>query len=135
MSQVFANSRSLAELMADQKQRADAAEIAYKSQFAHAERLALERNKVYQERNCLVAALSKLWISDTPGSCWLAHHPDDPSWDKEWLTIVFFDLPQTGQMCWHIHDLELPAFAHLSWGPNTWDGHTTEQKYARLEKL
>ena len=98
---------------------------------------ALERNRVYQERNCLLAALTKLIDAGTDhaGTAWLSHHPDDPSWDPEWLTIVFIDTPVTGQMSWHIHERELPAFAHLPWGPNNWDGHTTEQKYERLGKL
>lgn len=49
--------------------------------------------------------------------------------------IVCIDSELTGQMSWHIHDLEIPMFSHLKWGANTWDGHTTEQKYERLGKL
>lgn len=110
---------------------------AFKAQGALAVQNALERNKVYQERNCLLAAFTKLVDAGTDhaGSAWLAHHPDDPAWDKEWLTIVFVNTPATGQMTWHIHERELPMFAHLSWGPNDWDGHTTEQKYERLGRL
>jgi len=42
----------------------------------------------------------------------------------------------TGQMTWHIHDSELPMFDHLGRASvNTWDGHTTEEKYERLAEL
>lgn len=118
-----------------QQKMFDKAYGAYKEQHAAAERLVLERNKLYQERNCLVAALSKMWEGPGDWRAWLARHPDDPTWEPEWMTIVFFDSPVTGQMSWHIHELELPMFAHLSWGKNEWDGHTTEEKYDRLGKL
>lgn len=88
-----------------------------------------QKNEAYAERNMLVAALSKVFGS------WLAHHPEeDKEWEDEWRTIVFVELP-TGQASWHIHDSERPLFAHLDWGPNKWDGHTTDQKYERLAAL
>lgn len=84
---------------------------------------------VYTERNALVCALSKLWPS------FLMDHPStDDSWDPEWRNIVCIHAP-VGQLTWHIHDRELPMFAHLHRAPNHWDGHTTEEKYARLARL
>lgn len=88
-----------------------------------------ERDAVYSERNQLVAALSKVFPS------YLARHPDDGEWDEDWRWIVFVKLP-TGQASWHIHDSELERFAHLKEAEATfWDGHSTEEKYRRLEAL
>lgn len=88
------------------------------------------KDGAYSERNQLVAALSKVF----PAS--LERHPeDDKDWEDDWRWIVFIDLP-AGQCSWHLHDSELPRFAHLKRGKGrAWDGHTTEEKYARLEAL
>ena len=67
----------------------------------------------------------------------LERHPDsDTTWDDDWRWIVFIDLP-TGQASWHINDSELDWFVHLKRYPdqNTWDGHTTTEKYARSHGL
>lgn len=90
---------------------------------------AVERDRVYAERNKLVCALSKLWPSH------LAQHPaSDTSWDPNWRNIVCIHSP-VGQLCWHIMDSELPMFEHLKLKANDWDGHTTEAKYERLASL
>lgn len=88
-----------------------------------------ERDAAYHERNLLVSALSKLFPSHL-----MLHPEDDSGWDPEWLNIVCIDGP-SGQMTWHIHSSELPEFDHLDVQPNNWDGHSTEEKYKRLEKL
>jgi len=94
------------------------------------ERLVLEKDGAYRERDRLVAALSKLLPS------FLARHPDsDTEWDADWRWIVFVDAP-AGQLSWHIHDSELPMFDHLErLEGEHWDGHTTPQKYERLAAL
>ena len=79
-----------------------------------------EKNNAYSERNQLVAALSKLFPSHL--------------WNEGWRWIVCIELP-AGQASWHIHDGEIGLFEHLSERPNNWDGHTTEEKYERLNKL
>lgn len=43
--------------------------------------------------------------------------PKEPEWP-----VAFIELP-TGQVSWH-----MPQF------PNKWDGHTAEQKYARIRE-
>lgn len=87
------------------------------------------RDRVYSERNKVVAALSKVFPA------WLDEHQNvDSFWDQEWKNIVYINLP-TGQVSWHIHASELQYFAHLKSEGDPWDGHTTEEKYARLEKL
>jgi hypothetical protein len=93
--------------------------------------LTVQQHKIanaYTERNALVAALSRLYPSH------LMRHGDDPSWDPEWLWIVCIETP-VGQMSWHLHEPHLSMFTHLTEGPNTWDGHTTGEKYARLARL
>lgn len=88
-----------------------------------------QKDAAYEERNRLVAALTKRFPA------YLARHPEyDESWEDDWRWIVFVDLP-TGQVSWHIHDSERHRFAHLRVDANRWDGHTTEEKYQRLEAL
>lgn len=96
---------------------------------ARAQITALEQQKdgAYHERDQVVAALSKCFPA------WLSRH-EGGEWDDDWRNIVFLGLP-TGQASWHIHDSELPLFAHLQRGAETWDGHTTEEKYRRLATL
>lgn len=96
---------------------------------AEVERLTRAKDGAYGERNALVVALSKLF----PAS--LERHPAEEEWDDDWRWIVFIDLP-TGQATWHIHDIELPYFAHLARDTGRkWDGHSTPEKYARLAAL
>jgi hypothetical protein len=85
-----------------------------------------EKDNAYTERNKLVAFISKLYPSH------LARHLEDPNWDADWMNIVFIDTP-AGQLSWHIHDSELSLFDHIEYGENNWDGHTTEEKYDRLQ--
>jgi hypothetical protein len=91
-----------------------------------------KRNAAYQERAAVVAALSK---------CFPAHLTRHEvgigeSWDEDWRTIVCIHFPDpTGQCTWHIHDSEVALFSHLEVTENDWDGHTTEEKYARLAVL
>ena len=108
------------------------------SRHAAVETLELAKDNAYSERDRLVAALSKLLPSH------LAKHPaSDTSWERDWMNIVCIHLPgpvnnSYRQATWHIHDSELPWFAHLVDGNikcHGWDGHTTEEKYQRLDAL
>ena len=91
-------------------------------------RLKDEKNAAYHERNLLVAHLSALFPSS------LERHPEtDTDWEDDWRWVVYIALP-TGQVSWHIHDSELAEFDHLPrFDGREWDGHTTKQKYERLE--
>lgn len=85
-----------------------------------------KRNAAYRERDQLVAALSKQFDAH------LARHSGE--WEDDWRNIVCIHLP-TGQATWHIHDSELPLFAHLACTDDHWDGHSTEEKYRRVNAL
>jgi len=84
-------------------------------------------NAVYRERDQLVAALSKLFPS------WLG--PVDDA-EPGWTGAIYIQLP-TGQVSWHIPDEEAATlFAHVpADASRRWDGHTTPEKYARLNAL
>lgn len=87
------------------------------------------KNTAYSERNWLVCALSKCFPSH------LCRHPEsDTEWENDWRWIVCVHGP-TGQMTWHIHDSERSMFHHLPVSEQHWDGHSTEEKYRRLEAL
>lgn len=98
-------------------------------------RLAEEKDGAYRERDQLVAALSKIYPA------WLERHPkEDEAWEDEWRWIVFVEIPtkdgRPGQLSWHIHDSELSYFDNLERRQgNSWDGHTTEEKYERLRLI
>ncbi len=88
------------------------------------------KDNAYAERDRLVAALSKLFPA-----CLARHDAADLAWDDDWRWIVFITLP-SGQASWHIHDSELPMFAHLPRSERMlWDGHDTPEKYRRLAAL
>ena len=87
-----------------------------------------DRDSVYEERDRLVAALSKCYSSHLARHSW-------PDWEDDWRNIVCVHLP-TGQAAWHIHDSELDMFEHLAASDAAcfYDGHSTEEKYARLAR-
>ena len=95
-----------------------------------------ERDAAYRERNQVVAALARAVVA-AGGRAWLAKHKEDPTWDPEWTNIVFIEpAPRgVGQMSWHLHDSDVALFAELEPGENTWDGHSTPEKYERLALL
>ena len=86
-----------------------------------------ELNSVYAERNKLVCALSKLFPSGIKKTV-------INGWDEAWHNCVYIDLP-TGQVSWHIHDREIKQFSHLGPYKGEWDGHSTHEKYRRLDEL
>jgi hypothetical protein len=86
------------------------------------------KDQAYWERNQLVCALSKVFPA------WLEKN-HYPGVDPEWENVVFIDLP-TGQASWHINTDEMGVFEHLSFIPgDSWDGHSTEEKYKRLASI
>lgn len=86
-----------------------------------------EKDGAYEERNRVVAALSKVFPA-------VRTRTDIEGWDPEWHGCVYIDLP-TGQASWHFHDRDAWMFDHLPERHVEWDGHTTEEKYQRLASL
>jgi hypothetical protein len=79
---------------------------------------------VYRERAHLLAHLATIYP---------AHFETDPA-EPDW-PVLHLNLP-TGQCCWHISPDDLHLFGHVETEPgNTWDGHTTEEKYRRIDQL
>jgi hypothetical protein len=79
---------------------------------------------VYRERAHLVAHLAAVYPSV------MGIDPAEPDWP-----VVYIETT-AGQLSWHIAPDDLPLFAHVEWSVSAvWDGHTTQQKYARLDVL
>lgn len=90
------------------------------------------KDAAYLERNRVVAALAKTVIT-AGGVAGIARTAIE-GWSDDWHGCVYIDLP-TGQASWHYHDSHAWLFADLPPYLGKWDGHTTDEKYARLEAL
>lgn len=83
---------------------------------------------VYAERNQCVALIARMAsiMGDRVG---LRTSSDfEPGWQK----CIMIDLP-SGQVSWHLKDSELPLFDFPDY-PDPWDGHSTEEKYRRVNE-
>lgn len=80
-------------------------------------------DSVYRERSHLVALLASMYPS-TIGY----HDPQEPDW-----AVVTVWLP-TGQVSWHVAPDDMDLFGHVrQTDVSDWDGHTTEEKYGRID--
>lgn len=80
---------------------------------------------IYRERAHLVAFLTTLYPSV---GCYNSQD------DREYC-VVYVETP-VGQMAWQIHPDDMDLFDGLSIVPNhNWDGHTTEEKYRKLQNF
>lgn len=87
------------------------------------------KGQAYWERNQILAALTDFMTAH------LCRHPEeDKEWEDDWRWIVCVH-GDFGQMTWHIHDDDKKYFEHLPIQGNHWDGHSTPEKYQRLEKI
>jgi hypothetical protein len=75
-----------------------------------------EIDPAYYERNKLVRFLASLFPAGIAHNC------------------VYIDTPE-GQLSWHYHDEEAHLFSALPPYEKPWDGHSTLEKYLRLERL
>ncbi|MFD7507905.1 hypothetical protein ACFV5N_00955 [Streptomyces sp. NPDC059853] len=80
---------------------------------------------VYRERTHLLAHLAALY----PSRLRDGGDPERPGW-----AVLDVELP-TGQASWHIAPRDLDLLTHVPAGPGQWDGHSTAEKYERLEAL
>lgn len=79
---------------------------------------------VYRERAHLLALLATHYPSH------IQPDPVEPDWP-----VLYLDLP-TGQAAWHIGERDLGLFQHVRTDVyEPWDGHTTDEKYARIAEL
>ena len=77
---------------------------------------------VYRERAHLTAHLAAVYPSV------MGVDAAEPDWP-----VLYIQLP-TGQLSWHIAPEDVPLFTHVRRDPAVeWDGHSTEEKYARLD--
>lgn len=90
------------------------------------DRLRGRKDQAYEERNRVVALLSTLYPSGVAKT-------DIEGWNPEWHRCVYIDFPW-GQASWHFHDGQAHLFAHLPLYEGEYDGHTTEEKYAAIER-
>jgi hypothetical protein len=82
---------------------------------------------VYRERNAVVFAFA--WTAAQLG--WRVGTLEDPA--DPW-PVVMIDAP-TGQLSWHVPEQDLPDWLADKPYLGQWDGHTTGQKYERLEAM
>lgn len=86
------------------------------------------KDAAYLERNQLVALLSKVFPS-------VRSKTAIEGWSDDWHQVVYISLPN-GQASWHFHDSQQYLFKHLPFIKDySWDGHTTEEKYERVDGL
>ena len=79
---------------------------------------------LYRERAHLLALLATHYPS---------HIQPDPV-QTAW-PVLYINLP-TGQCCWHIDEKDMDLFGDVRTDiVQTWDGHTTEEKYNRVDAL
>lgn len=91
-------------------------------------------SQVYQDRNALAVAFSKL--ADEIGRTRYAggwRKPDADDADAEEWSIVWADTP-AGSVSWHVPRLLVDATA-LEETPHEWDGHDRKEKNRRLVGL
>ncbi len=97
--------------------------------------LAMRNTKdgAYTERNRVVAAFARM--AQSQGWPVAIIKTDIPGWDPEWHNCIFIETP-FGQVSWHFHDDQRNLFPDTMVGTGAiWDGHTTEEKYRRLDEL
>jgi len=91
-------------------------------------------DQAYQERNLCMLLAARLALALGWRAGLGKHNADDPEWEREWTNILFLDTP-AGQLSWHLHDSELPDTQAFRSYSAPWDGHTTQEKYARVRAL
>jgi hypothetical protein len=96
-------------------------------QTAELKEMEARKDAAYLERNQVVAALAKCFPSGVARTA-------IEGWSEDWHGCVYIDLP-TGQASWHFHDSQAYLFDGLPPYAGKWDGHTAEEKYARLAAL
>jgi hypothetical protein len=95
-----------------------------------AEDLNAEKDRAYWERNQVVALLCKMALA--LGYLVWQERTDIEGWSPAWHNCVYIGLP-TGQVSWHFHESDLETFAFVPEMDIPYDGHTTDEKYERVQ--
>jgi hypothetical protein len=92
------------------------------------------KDDAYEERNRVVVLLARMAIV-LGWKAGVGTHEDKPGeeWESDWRSIVCIELP-TGQASWHLHDSHKHLLTGLPRYEAKWDGHTTGEKYRRLQE-
>lgn len=91
-----------------------------------------QKDLAYSERNKCVAALAR--FASLQNYNVGIKKTNIPGWHKDWHWCVYIDLPE-GQVSWHFHVREMPLFKWLPTYNGSYDGHSNEEKYARMLKF
>jgi hypothetical protein len=87
------------------------------------------KDQAYTERNRLVAFLAR--VAYNRGHVVSVTKTEIEGWESAWHNCVYVELPH-GQASWHFHEDDAHLFKDLPVRHHPWDGHTTEEKYARI---
>ena len=85
---------------------------------------------VYLERNQCVALIARMAV--LMGLSVAVTKTAIEGWDEAWHNCIYIELP-TGQVSWHFHDKEGYLFDGLPRKDVKWDGHSTPEKYERVD--
>lgn len=86
--------------------------------------MTFELNALYRERAHLLANLAAHY----PSHLQYQADPFNPDWP-----VLYISLP-TGQASWHVSPDDTDLFTHVRTDTlESWDGHTTDEKYERLD--
>jgi len=81
------------------------------------------KNKAYREVAEMASALAHIYPS------WVNVDPQEPDWP-----VLYAELP-SGQVSWHFSPDDLDLIADIPRGGEPWDGHTREERSARLRAI
>lgn len=79
------------------------------------------------ERNKLVALLATIFPSRR-------HRTEIEGWGDDWHGCITLDTPE-GQISFHYRDEQAGLFMHVPLAAVEWDGHDTEEKWRRVDRL
>lgn len=84
-------------------------------------------NDLYEERARVALALARSALALGLKAGFALDPQEGPEWP-----VLFIDLP-TGQVSWHLTAAQRAVASDIGDYDGEWDGHTTEEKYRRLD--
>lgn len=89
-----------------------------------------QKDAAYLERNRCVALIARMAMA--LGYRAAVTRTAIEGWTEDWHGCVYVFLP-TGQVSWHFHDSQAGLFEGIPTEAVQWDGHSTGEKYARVD--